>query len=41
LFDAHDGEITWLQFVPNDGMLVSLDDTNLMKIWKLDDLEDC
>ena len=40
-YDAHDFEINKLGFVPNQGFLVSIDLTNMLKIWNLRDLGDC
>lgn len=38
---AHDAEILWLAFVPNKGQMVSIDSTNMLKLWNLEDLDDC
>ena len=41
IYDAHDFEINQVGFVPNQGYLVSIDVSNMLKLWKLDDLDDC
>ena len=41
IYDAHDYEICHLTFVPNRGLLVSIDVTNMLKLWKMEDLDDC
>ena len=35
---AHDSPILWLLFAPNQGLLLSVDDKNLLKLWNLRDL---
>jgi hypothetical protein len=39
--DAHDDPIVKVGFVPNKGFLVSIDNQNVFKLWKLADLDDC
>ena len=41
VYDAHDDEIIWVAFVPNKGLLVSIDVTNILKLWDLKDLSNC
>lgn len=41
IYDAHDDEIRHVGFVPNQGKLVSIDVTNMLKLWDLNDLSDC
>ena len=41
IYDAHDEEISWVAFVPNQGLLVSIDVTNMLKVWSLEDLSNC
>ena len=41
IYDAHDFEINHLAFVPNRGQLVSIDVTNMLKLWEMEDLTDC
>jgi WD40 repeat protein len=41
IHDAHDNAIHKLAFFPNKGFLVSIDITNLLKLWRLSDLDDC
>jgi WD40 repeat protein len=41
VYDAHDDAIIKLGFVPNKGLLVSIDSENLLKLWLLSDLDDC
>ena len=41
VYDAHDDEISWVAFVPNQGLLVSIDVTNMLKLWDLEDLSNC
>ena len=41
IYDAHDYEICHIAFVPNCGLLVSIDITNMLKLWDLEDLDDC
>lgn len=41
VYDAHDDEIIKLGFVPNKGLLVSIDSGNILKLWLLSDLDDC
>ena len=41
VYDAHDDEIIWVAFVPNQGLLVSIDVTNMLKLWSLEDLSNC
>ena len=41
IYDAHDDEILWVGFVPNQGLLVSIDVTNMLKLWDLEDLSNC
>ena len=41
VYDAHDDEIIWVAFVPNKGLLVSIDVTNMLKLWDLKDLSNC
>ena len=36
IYDAHDDEILWVAFVPNQGLLVSIDVTNMLKLWDLE-----
>ena len=28
-------------FVPNQGLLISVDVTNMLKLWNMEDLDDC
>jgi hypothetical protein len=39
--DAHDNEIIKVGLVPNKGLLVSIDSNNILKLWRLEDLDDC
>jgi WD40 repeat protein len=39
--DAHDHEIIKVGLVPNKGLLVSIDSNNILKLWRLEDLDDC
>ena len=41
VYDAHDYEISWVAFAPNKGFLLSIDITNVLKLWDLRDLSDC
>ena len=41
VYDAHDDEILKVGFVPNKGLLVSIDSSNILKLWLLSDLDDC
>ena len=41
IYDAHDYEICHVAFVPNEGLLVSIDVTNMLKLWDMEDLDDC
>ncbi len=36
---AHDASILLLQFVPNQGLLLSVDSLNILKVWNLEDLK--
>ena len=41
IYDAHDHEINHVAFVPNQGLLISIDISNLLKLWDMEDLDDC
>ena len=41
VYDAHDEEIRHVAFVPNQGKLVTIDVTNMLKLWDLEELSDC
>ena len=42
IYDAHDHEICLVGFVPNKGLLVSIDVTNVLKLWDMEEgLDDC
>lgn len=38
IYEAHDVSIRFLAFVPNQGVLVSIDDSNEVRVWNLKDL---
>jgi hypothetical protein len=39
--DAHDHAIIKVGLFPNKGLLVSIDFNNILKLWRLEDLDDC
>jgi|LauGreDrversion4_2_1035121.scaffolds.fasta_scaffold70589_1 WD40 repeat protein len=39
ILQAHDCQITFLQFVPNGGILMSVDSESNLKMWHLTDLK--
>ena len=39
IYDAHEASLRALTFIPNQGVLVSVDDNNEVAVWDLTDLE--
>ena len=38
LYDAHPSNIRFVTFIPNQGYMASIDDTNEIRLWNLRDL---
>jgi hypothetical protein len=41
IYRAHESEVKRLAFIPNKGFLISVDDCLNLKLWNLQDLEEC